>query len=121
MAPQITLKKDYILIEPKEGIAFREIQQGLARLYFVEGMPKQNRIWIFPEGPQNLTTADLNRLKSMIQEYHPPVSIIRKTALVVKSDRQAAVGEAFIKIAEDLPQKFKVFSNLADAEKWIRE
>ena len=121
MAPQITLKKDYILVEPKEGITFREIQQGLARLYFVEGMPEQNRIWIFKEGPQNLAKDDLGRLKSMVKDYYPADASIRKTALVVQSERQAAVAESFINIAEDLPQTFKVFTNLADAEAWIKE
>jgi hypothetical protein len=121
MAPQITIKKDYLLIEPKDGIALREIQQGLARLYFVEGMPEQNRIWIFREGPQNLSEDDLSRLKNMVKDYYPADSTIRKTALVVQSDRQAAVAESFIKIAEDLPQKFKVFSNLEDAEAWVKE
>ena len=121
MAPQITLKKDYILIEPKAGIGFREIQQGLARLYFIEGMPEQNRIWIFREGPQNLSKDDLGRLKSMVKDYYPADATIRKTALVVQSERQAAVADSFIKIAEDLPQTFKVFTSLADAEAWIKE
>lgn len=121
MAPQITIKKDYILIEPKAGIGFREIQQGLARLYFIEGMPEQNRIWIFREGPQNLAKEDLSRLKNMVRDYYPADASIRKTALVVQSEQQAAVAESFIKIAEDLPQKFKVFTNLAHAEAWVNE
>jgi hypothetical protein len=121
MSPQITIKKDYILVEPKGGIEFREIQQGLARLYFVKGMPEQNRVWIFREGPENLSVNDLNRLKSMVKDYYPADASIRKTALVVTTDQQAAVAEAFIKMAEDLPQELRVFSNLADAEKWVKE
>ena len=121
MSPQITIKKDYILIEPKEGADYREIQQGLARLYFVEGMPEQNRVWIFREDAQNLSSDDLNRLKNMVRDYYPADASIRKTAIVVKSDRQAAVAESFVKITEDLPQEFKVFSNLADAEAWVKE
>ena len=121
MAPQITIKKDYILIEPKAGIGFREIQQGLARLYFIEGMPEQNRIWIFREGPQNLTQEDLSRLKNMVRDYYPADASIRKTALVVQSEQQAAVAESFIKIAADLPQKFKVFTHLTHAEAWVKE
>ena len=121
MAPQITIKKDYILIEPKAGIGFREIQQGLARLYFIEGMPEQNRIWIFREGPQILSKDDLSRLKNMVKDYYPADASIRKTALVVQSERQADLAEAFIQIAEDLPQELRVFSNLAEAEKWVKE
>jgi hypothetical protein len=121
MAPDITIKKDHILVEPKGGITFREIQQGLARLYFVKGMPEQNRIWLFREGSQNLSSDDLNRLKNMVQEYYPADSSILKTAIVVDSDEQAAFAEAFIKIATDLPQEFKVFTNLTDAEDWVKE
>lgn len=121
MAPQITIKKDYILIEPKAEFGFREIQQGLARLYFIEGMPEQNRIWIFREGPQNLSKDDLIRLKNMVRDYYPADASIRKTALVVQSERQAAAAESFINMAKDLPQEFRAFSNLADAEDWVKE
>ena len=121
MSPQITIKKDYILIEPKEGADYREIQQGLARLYFVEGMPEQNRIWKFRKEPGNLSFDDLNRLKSMVKDYYPADASIRKTAIVVESDPQKSSAESFVKIAEDLPQEFKVFSNLADAEDWVKE
>ena len=121
MSPQITIKKDYILIEPKAGIEFREIQQGLARLYFIEGMPEQNRIWVFSEGPEKLNTDGLSRLKSMVKDYYPADASIVKTALVVTTEQQAAVAESFIEMAKDLPQKFGVFSNLADAEAWVKE
>ncbi len=121
MAPQITIKKDYILIEPKDGFDFREIKQGVARLFYVKGIPEQNRIWIFREGPENLTVDDLNRLKTLVKEYYPADANIRKTALVVETGQQASLAEAFINIAKDLPQEFKVFSSLADAEAWVRE
>jgi len=84
-------------------------------------MPEQNRIWLFRDGPENLSANDLNRLKSMVKDYYPTDASIRKTALVVTTDQQAAVAESFIKIADDLPQKFRVFSTLADAEKWVKE
>ena len=121
MSPQITIKKDYILIEPKEKADYREIQQGLARLYFVEDMPEQNRVWIFREDAQFLSPDDLGRLKNMVRDYYPKDASIRKTAIVVKTDQQAAVAQSFVKISEDLPQEFKVFSNLVDAEKWVKE
>ena len=121
MSPQITIKKDYILIEPKKGADFREIQQGLARLYYVKEIPEQNRIWKFRKEPGNLSFDDLNRLKSTVKDYYPADASIRKTAIVVESDPQKSSAESFIKIAEDLPQEFKVFSNLADAEKWVKE
>jgi hypothetical protein len=121
MPPQITIKKDYILIEPKAGIDLREIQQGVARLFYVKGIPEQNRIWVFREGPQNLFYDDLLRLKDIIKENYPKDSGINKTALVVQPGVQSDLAEAFAKIAEDLPQTFKVFSSLADAEEWVKQ
>ena len=121
MSPRITIKKDYILIEPKDGIDFRDIQQGVARLFYVEGIPEENRIWVFREGPENLSYDDLHKLKGIIKENYPEDARINKTAIVVESSLQTSLAESFAKIAVDLPQKFKVFSNLADAEDWVKE
>ena len=121
MPPEITIKKDYILIEPKAGIDLREIQQGVARLFYVKEIPEQNRIWVFREGPKNLSYDDLPRLKDIIKENYPENSRINKTALVVESEAQSKLAVAFTKIAEDLPQTFKVFFSLADAEEWIKQ
>lgn len=121
MAPKITIKKDYILIEPKSGIDLREIQQGVARLFYVKEIPEQNRIWLFRKGPQNLSYEDLPRLKDIIKYNYPKNSKINKTALVVESGVQTDLAEAFAKIAEDLPQTFRVFKSLADAEEWIKK
>jgi hypothetical protein len=121
MAPRITIKKDYILVEPKEGVDFREIQQGVARLFYVKGIPEQNRIWIFRKGPVNLSDDDLSRLKGIVKEYYPKDARIKKSAIVVETDWQKNLVESFIDIAQDLPQTFRVFSNLADAEDWVKE
>ena len=121
MSPKITIKTDYILIEPKEGTDFREIQRGVARLFYVKGIPQQNRIWVFRQGPENLSYDDLNKLKANIKENYPESTKINKTAIVVESGLQTALAESFTKIAADLPQTFKVFSNLADAENWVKE
>ena len=121
MAPRISIKKDYILIEPEKGTDFRDIQRGVARLFYVEGIPEQNRIWVFREGPENLTFDDLNKLKDVIKENYPADVRINKTAIVVESGLQTSLAESFTKIAVDLPQKFKVFPNLTDAEVWVKE
>jgi hypothetical protein len=121
MPPEITIKKDYILIEPKAGVDLREIQQGVARLFYVKGIPEQNRIWVFREGPLNLSYDDLHRLKDITKENYPKESRINKTALVVQPGVQSELAEAFAKLAEDLPQTFKVFSSLADAEEWVKQ
>jgi hypothetical protein len=121
MSPEITIKKDYILIEPKEGTVLREIQRGVARLFYVEGIPEQNRIWVFRESPENLAYDDLNKLKAIIKENYPADARINKTAIEVKSGLQTSLAESFTKIAADLPQQFKVFSNLTDAEDWVKD
>ncbi len=121
MSPSITVKNDYILIEPKEGTDLREIQRGVARLFYVKGIPEQNRIWVFHEGPENLSRDDLYKLKSIVKENYPKEAKIHKTALVVETASQKGLAESFAKIAEDLPQTFKVFSRLEDAENWVRE
>ena len=121
MPPKITIKKNYILVEPKAGTDLREIQQGVARLFYVKGIPQQNRIWVFREGPQNLSYDDLSRLKDIVKQNYPKDSRINKTALVVVAGAQSGLAEAFTKIAEDLPQTFEIFSSLADAEEWVKE
>ena len=121
MAPEITIKKNYILVEPKAGIDLREIQQGVARLFYLKEIPEQNRIWVFRDGPQNLSYDDLSRLKDIVKQNYPKDSRINKTALVVESEAQSDLAETFAKIAEDLPQTFKVFSSLADAEEWVKQ
>lgn len=121
MPPKITIKADYVLVEPKEGTDLREIQQGVARLFYVKGIPEQNRIWLFREGPLNLSFDDLHKLKDIIKENYPKDARINKTALVVESGAQSGLAETFTKIAQDLPQTFKVFSSLADAEQWVKQ
>ena len=121
MSPKITIKPDYILVEPKKGTDFIEIRKGIARLFYVKGIPKKNRIWVFRKGPQNLSTEDLHRLKDIIKQNYPGDSGINKTALVVEPGAQSGLAEAFAEIVKDLPQVFKVFSALADAEEWVKQ
>ena len=121
MSPKISIKKNYVLIEPKAGTDLREIQQGLARLYYVKGIPEQNRIWVFREGPQKLSLDDLQKLRVLIKEYYPSDAKINKTAIVVESGEQSDLAKAFIKIAKDMRQEFGIFSNLADAEAWVTQ
>jgi hypothetical protein len=121
MSPQITIKEDYVLVEPKEGTDFWEIQRGVARLFYADRIPEKNRIWVFREGPQKLSGDDLHKLGEIIKENYPSDAKINKTAIVVASEMQSSMAESFAQIGEDLPQTFKVFSNLADAEVWVKE
>ena len=119
MEPQITAKKDYILVEPKEGVDFREIRRGIARLIYVPEIRDKNDIWVFREGLGKLSHDDLYKLRDLIKEIHPKDSKLNKTALVVESDAQSSMEEAFAQISEDLPHEFRVFSSQQDAEAWI--
>jgi len=121
MSPEITVKKDYILIEPKEGADFWEIQRGIARLFYVTEIPKKNRIWLFREGTQKLTEADLYKIRDLLKENYPQDSTISKTAIVVETGLQPNMAEAFARIIADMPHEFRVFSKLAEAESWVKK
>ena len=63
----------------------------------------------------------LYKLKGIIKENYPEDAKINKTAIVVESRLQTSLAESFTKIDVDLPQKFTVFSDLTDAENWVKE
>ena len=119
MEPKITVKEDYILVEPKEGADIREILRIIARLIYVPEIRDKNDIWVFSEGLRKLSHDDMYKLRDIIKEIHPKDSTAIKTALVVDSEVQSSMEKAFAQITEDLPHEFKVFSNMQDAETWI--
>ena len=119
MSLEITVKKDYVLVEPKEGADFREIRRGIARLFYVPEVPDKNDIWVFRKGLGKLSHDDLYKLRDIIKEIHPKDCKATKTALVVEPDVQPSMTEAFTQIADDLPHEIMVFSSLQDAETWI--
>jgi hypothetical protein len=121
MSPEITVKKDYVLIEPKADADFWQIQRGIARLFYVPEIPKKNRIWLFREDPQKLTEDDLYKIGDILKENYPQNTGTNKTAIVVESGLQSRMEETFAQIARDLPHEFRVFTNLTAAEKWIKE
>jgi hypothetical protein len=121
MSPEITIKKDYVLIEPEEGLNYREIQRSVARLFYFGGIPNKNRIWVFREGPEEFSEEALHKLRDIIKENYPKDHNINKTALVVESEFQSNMAESFSQIAKDLPFKIKVFSDLQAAENWVKE
>ena len=121
MSPKITIKKRYILVEPEKGTDYREIQRGVARLFYSDAIPSKNRIWVFREGPETFSVDDLFKLKAVIKDNYPNDTKINKTAIVVASELQSSMAKSFTQIAEGIPQTFKVFSNIADAEEWVME
>jgi len=121
MSPKITIKEKYILVEPEKGTDYREIQRGVARLFYSDRIPAKNRIWIFREGPEEFSDDDLLKLKAVIKDNYPADAKVNRTAIVVASELQLFMAESFAQIAEGIPQTFKVFSNIADAEDWVME
>jgi hypothetical protein len=121
MSPNITIKKDYVLLEPKEGTDYSEIQRGVARLFYVPEIPEKNRIWVFREGPEQFSYDDLHKLRDIIKENYPSDHKINKTAIVVESGFQSSMAESFRQIAEDFPFEIRVFSDFQAAEDWVKE
>ena len=120
MSPEITNKKDYILIEPKEGTDYSEIQRAVARLFYIDEIKKKNRIWVFREGPEKFSYDNLNKLRDIIKENYPKDHKINKTAIVIESEFQSSMAESFSQIAKDLPFEMRIFSDLQAAEDWVR-
>ena len=120
MSPKITIKEDYILVEPKVN-DYWEIWEAVGRLLNISEYPDQNDIWVFHEGPINLVYDDLYKLRDFIKEYYPENAARSKTAMVVASGLHASLAEAFAQIAKDLPYEIKVFSDIKSAKDWIRE
>jgi hypothetical protein len=80
MSPEITKKKDYVLIEPKEGTDYSEILRAVGRLFYVDEIPEKNRIWVFREGPEKFSCDGLHRQRDIFKENFPNDHKINKTA-----------------------------------------
>ena len=121
MSAEISVHKDYILVESKEGIDYREIRRAVARLFYASGIPEKNGIWVFHEGQEKFSYDDIYKLKNIIKENYPKDVKINKTAIVVESSLQSRMAQTFLQIAEDLPFKIRVFSDFHAAEDWVKE
>ena len=121
MESKITIKENYILIEPLEP-EFWEIYLSLGKLLKMPEYRHKNVIWNFNEGPLRITYDDLYKIKGLLEENYPEnVRPNKKAALVVAGGLQTAMATEYTKIAEDFPVEFRVFSDLDAAEKWIIE
>jgi hypothetical protein len=119
MAPRFTVKSDYILVEPRTN-EYWEIWETIGRLIKMPEYPHKNAIWLFTEAPVQISYDDLYTFKDFIKDNYPSNATKSKTALVVESKLRAGLAELFAEIAEDLPYKIKVFSNLKAAEVWVK-
>ena len=120
MALKITNNKDYILVEPTEGIDYWDIWEGFARMLIMPEYLVKNDIWVFHEGPMKLSYGDLYKIRDFIKKHYPKNTTRNKTAIVVETGLQKGLAEVFTDIVEDLPYEMKVFSDIQSAEHWVK-
>jgi hypothetical protein len=119
MEPIITIKKDYILVEPQER-EFWEILEPLAKLFNLPEYLNKDVIWIFPEGPLKTAYDDLYKIKDFVKQNLPEnTRPHKKVAIVEETGLPAALAQEYAKIVTDLALEFKVFSDLHAARDWI--
>ena len=119
MDPKISVKRDYILVEPEER-DFWKIIESAARLFETPEYPEKDVVWLFREGPLEMTYDDLYRIKEFVKNNLPQITKQdKKVALVVETGLHAAMAEEYTKIVSDLPQTFKVFFDLGEAVDWV--
>ena len=121
MESKITIKKDYILVEPPRGIDYLEVFFALSRLLSMPEFLDKNDIWVFREGKMNIAYSDLFKIKDFVKNNFPGNSIKRKTAVVIETGMQKSLAEMYAKIEEKLTHEIRVFSDLHAAEEWIKK
>jgi len=120
MAPKITVKADYILVEPQER-EFWEILESLGKLFEIPEYLDKDVIWLFREGSLKTTYNDLYKIKDFVEHNLPEnTKPDKKVAFVVETALQAAMAAEYTKIVKELPQEYKVFSDFQAAEDWIK-
>ena len=121
MASKITVEseKGYILVEPREGNLW-EILESFERELKVPQYPDKNAIWAFPDVPLDLAYWDLYQIGEIVSKNYPrDARPDRKVAIVVQTGLAEVLAKEYIKMVEDLPIKFRVFSDLNSAKEWI--
>ena len=121
MKSKITVdsEKGYILVEPQAG-NFWEICECFGNELKVPEYKGKNAIWKFPDAPLELLYKDLYQIREIVFKNYPQdAKPDRKVALVAQSGLHNALAIEYIRIAEDLPIKFRAFSDLPSAEEWI--
>ena len=121
MAPRLTIKKDYILVEPQES-EYWAIWESLAKLLKMPEYPHKDVIWVFTEGPIKFVYDDLYKINDFLKENFPEdVKPDKKAAFVVPTGLGTAMATEYTKLVEGLPIEFKIFSDFDTAEKWITQ
>ena len=121
MEPQITIKKDYILVEPREYELYA-ILGCIADLFDMPENLEMDVIWLFKGGISKITFDELYKIRDFVKENVPEnESPDKRTAVVIESGFLSAMAHIFFRISVNLSLNYKVFSDLPSAEKWLMD
>ena len=121
MESKITVRNDYILVEPQE-VELWEILRSLRDLLQIPEYPNKNVIWVFRESSVNMDFEELHNIKKFAKNNIPEnPKPDRKVAIVAETGFHEALATVYTGIEIDLPVEFEVFSDLSTAENWINK
>lgn len=118
---EIILQKDYILVKPPEGVNFWDIFMTLGKFIAQPEFQDKNDIWLLRDGSVNLNFSDLQKINDFLRENIPKFAIGKKSAIVVATGFQRGLVETFVTVWKEYPRKIRVFSDLKEAEEWVKE
>jgi hypothetical protein len=118
---EITLQKDYILVKPPEGVNFWDIFMTLGKFIAKPEFQDKNDIWLLRDGSVNLNFSDLQKINDFVRDNIPKFAIGKKSAIVVSTGYQRGLVETFVTVWKEYPRKIKVFSDLKEAEDWVKK
>ena len=119
MPLKITIKSNYILVEPQTN-SYWEILEAFGRLFKMPEYLDKNTIWVMSEGPIEGSYDDLYKFRDFASKHYPKnAKQGNKSAIVVKTGLIKGLIDLWAKIAEDIPYEIKVFSDIRDAEEWL--
>ena len=117
--PQITIKKDYILVEPRE-YELHAILGCIADLFAMPENLEMNVIWVFKGGFSKIAFDELYKIRDFVKENVPEnENPDKRTAVIIESGFLSAMAHIFSRISVNLSLNYKVFSDLPSAEKWL--
>jgi hypothetical protein len=118
---EIVPQKDYILVKPPEGVNLWDIFMTLGKFIAKPEFQDKNDIWLLGDGRVNLNFSDLQKINDFLRENIPQLAIGKKSAIVVSTGFQRGLVETFVALWKEYPRKIRVFSDLKDAEEWVKE
>lgn len=115
----ISTKSDYLLVQP-ERFDFLEISYLVKSLFARKDFPEKNDIWVLTDVPLDITLGELWELKEFSERNAPPGFVGHKTAIVAEDRIHRAIVRIYDVMTASLPVKFRAFSSLEEAEKWVQ-